>query len=161
MKCYNHPENEAVAQCLQCGKGLCEICAKKWSRPVCDDCQRANINEELEPLNHELTIYIALAIFGAIFGFLTYRRPDMSLVASTIYGALAFPMYAAGWKWLNHITDSIVFFATPIGWIIYLLIKLVISAFVGIVALPYRIFYIFKRSKELLSLREYCDKKPM
>ncbi|MDX1777001.1 MAG: DUF2180 family protein [Desulfobulbales bacterium] len=26
MKCYNHPESEAVAVCLACGKGVCRQC---------------------------------------------------------------------------------------------------------------------------------------
>ena len=54
MKCYNHPERDAIAQCGGCGKGLCEECAKKWNPHICDDCQRDNIHAELASVNGEL-----------------------------------------------------------------------------------------------------------
>ncbi|RLG20917.1 hypothetical protein DRN74_04215 [Candidatus Micrarchaeota archaeon] len=29
MKCYYHPDREAVTRCVKCGKPLCEKCVRK------------------------------------------------------------------------------------------------------------------------------------
>lgn len=155
MKCYNHPNDDAIAQCHNCGKGLCQTCAQKWNPPICDDCQKGFINEELSSLSRELMIYIGLAIAGAIFGGIMgsglSHRPSEAFSVAILY-AFAFPVYAAGWKWMNHLTDKFALFGTPAFWIIYLLIKLMFSAAVGVFALPYRLFRIYTRKKELNSL---------
>ena len=162
MKCYNHPKEDAIAQCQHCGKGLCEKCAKKWSSPICDDCQRNFIDEELASVNGELRLYIIASVVGAIFvGVGSIPNGLGNGIIGILWGAICFPMYPAGWRWLNHLTDYFAFFGTPAFWLIYLLIKLVLSAIVGIVALPYRLFTIYRRRKELAELREYCDQKPM
>lgn len=38
MNCYYHPQEPAVAQCVDCHKGLCQRCASKYEIPICDDC---------------------------------------------------------------------------------------------------------------------------
>ncbi len=152
MKCYNHPNENAIAQCPHCGKGLCQTCAQKWSPPICDDCQKVFINEELSSINRELMFYVGLVIVGAIFGGIMGSGISHSLSEAfsvSILYACSFPMYLAGWKWLNHITDYFTLLATPKFWLIYILIKLMFSAIVGIFALPYRLFRIHTRKKEL------------
>lgn len=104
MKCYNHPQKDAIAQCGSCGKRLCEQCAKKWDPPICDDCQRNNITEELDSVNSELRLYIILAIIGAVvgmFGMFTSlpRGEEGRLIITLMSGmwiALCLPVYAAG-----------------------------------------------------------------
>lgn len=157
LRCYNHPREEAIAQCLHCGKGLCEKCAKKWSEPICDDCQKKYINEELSDLNKELMIYIGLVIAGAVFGGVAGSQvaPRSSTLGLMLTYAFCFPMYYAGWKWLNYITDRFSLFATINIWIIYFFIKLVLSAMVGVFALPYRLFKIFSRKIKLNELLSY------
>lgn len=155
MKCYNHPNEDAIAQCQHCGKGLCQSCAQKWSPPICDDCQRGFINEELSSVNGELMLYVGLAIAGAVVGVLIGSTGKGITLFFIIIYAFSFPVYAAGWKWMNHITDSFALFATPVGWFIYLFIKLMFSAAVGVFALPYRLFRIYTRKKELNSLLKH------
>lgn len=163
MKCYNHPQKDAIAQCGECGKGLCEECAKKWDPPICDDCQRNNINAEFDSIKSELRLYIILAIVGAVVGMFgtfssfSHREEERFILTfgAGIWLALCLPVYAAGWKWMNHLTDKFALFATPVGWIIYLLIKLMCSAAIGLFALPYRLYYINKRKKVLNSLLSY------
>lgn len=167
MKCYNHPDRDAIAQCGSCGKGLCEECAKKWNPPICDDCQRNNINAELKSINSELTLYKILATVGfvPVFGLgiiLIFGHGDIvtGFISSLFTGILvgfALPSYVAGWKWMNHITDKFTLFATPVGWLIYFFIKLSCSALVGQFALPYRVYRINKKKKELKSLLLYMQ----
>ena len=164
MKCYNHPEKDAIAQCVTCGKGLCEECAKKWTPPICDDCQRNSINAELESVNSELVRNAVLAIGGVIIGVLMGSsfplgggNAFLGILTLSILYAFCLPSYAAGWKWMNHLTDKFAFFGTPAFWLIYLLIKLLFSGAVGVFALPYRLYHINKRKKELNSLLSYMQ----
>lgn len=54
MKCYNHPERDAVSTCTKCGKGLCKECTDKYSPILCDECrQEYEIKQEEERLNYE------------------------------------------------------------------------------------------------------------
>ena len=41
MNCFFHPEETAVASCMDCGKSLCKACAGKYEIAICDNC---NIN---------------------------------------------------------------------------------------------------------------------
>lgn len=154
MKCYNHPERDAIAQCRECGKGLCEECAKKWDPPICDDCLRNNINAEFDSINRELIIYVGLVIAGAISGAILGSGKSDALPLAIMY-ACCFPIYAAGWKWMNHITDYFTLLATPKFWLVYIFVKLIFSGAVGMFALPYRLYYIYKRKKKLNSLLSY------
>ncbi|KAA6309523.1 hypothetical protein EZS27_038999, partial [termite gut metagenome] len=36
MNCYEHSIQPAVAQCPDCGKGLCTECASAYSLPICN-----------------------------------------------------------------------------------------------------------------------------
>jgi len=160
LKCYNHPQRDAIAQCSDCGKGLCEECATKWKPPTCYDCMKNYVNNEMSSVNGELIIYIILAIIGAVFGGTMgmghgpMAKSSADALFLIIIYALSFPMYLAGWRWLNKITDYFVFLGTIQFWIIYIAIKLVCSAMVGLFALPYRLFIIFKRRRELKALLE-------
>ena len=48
MNCYLHPENQAVAQCEQCGHGICKNCSDLYGS-MCYECTEksamANLNE--------------------------------------------------------------------------------------------------------------------
>ncbi len=38
MKCFHHSEQDAVATCQKCGKGLCRKCAEEYTPCLCDSC---------------------------------------------------------------------------------------------------------------------------
>ena len=38
MNCYLHPENPAVAECTECGKGICKNCYDESGGNVCSHC---------------------------------------------------------------------------------------------------------------------------
>lgn len=155
MKCYNHPDQEAIAQCIDCGKGLCQECATRWDPPICDSCQNRRGNAELASLNREVMLYAGLSIVGIVFGFVmasSMKELGAGVIVLIFTYGITFPMYAAGWKWLNHLTDRFTLLATPMVWIIYLFVKLMLSAVVGMIALPYRLYSIFKRKSEIHSI---------
>ncbi len=43
MKCYHHPDRDAVSTCSVCGKALCKECTDKYSPILCEKC-----HEELQ-----------------------------------------------------------------------------------------------------------------
>lgn len=51
MKCYNHPDRDAVAYCSVCGRALCKECCDKHSPIMCDGCfedEQRRLKEEAE-----------------------------------------------------------------------------------------------------------------
>ncbi len=49
MKCFFHPDREAIATCVECGKPVCNDCRNKiYGRNFCDQCAR------LEASKHEV-----------------------------------------------------------------------------------------------------------
>lgn len=68
MNCFYHPEKPAVAQCSNCGKGLCKSCIIT-QRPIrCDACVKkielsAKCAKENEEKNRKKQLRISLIIF--------------------------------------------------------------------------------------------------
>jgi hypothetical protein len=101
MKCYQHPDIDAVAQCSKCSKGLCRSCADEFVTTLCQACaqeirttETANAKVFLRELRKD-KIKAILAILWAVF---------MMLVG--IWATLASQQVGVE-KWLN----LIVFFA--------------------------------------------------
>ncbi len=59
--------------------------------------------------------------------------------------------FVAGWKALNRITPNVFLFLPIIGWVVYFVIKISLSSFIGVFLLPIRLFikirqlYLFKK----------------
>jgi hypothetical protein len=66
INCYNHPDRPAVAQCSDCGKGLCAQCASDYARPICNACNRKRINIEKDGIVKELLLTLGLGIVLAV-----------------------------------------------------------------------------------------------
>jgi len=51
MKCANHPANEALVYCGQCGRSLCDECKREVGGMVyCENCLSARLRSPLPPL---------------------------------------------------------------------------------------------------------------
>lgn len=72
MKCYVHPEAEAVATCTECGKAACETCAVDvGGKLFCQQCLASGMPAqgaavERVPTNPLAIISLALAILGLL-----------------------------------------------------------------------------------------------
>jgi hypothetical protein len=69
MKCYYHPEIEAIATCVVCGKGICKICSVDVAGRI--TCQRCLALGNITPLQTQSSNPTnTLAIISLILGVL-------------------------------------------------------------------------------------------
>lgn len=136
MNCYYHPTRPAVAQCIGCHKGLCWSCAHKYTIPICDECNNKRRSENIVHYIKPFIFCIILFIVGynlEIFG------PDQC------FGAYMLMCAYSGWKAINQFAPIIFvwFNMESVFW--YLLIKLVISIFLGFFITPvYLVYCLYK-----------------
>lgn len=182
MNCCFHPEREASAYCVKCGKGLCNDCAEKYSPPLCSSCANGS-----NAIKDDIISHFKHNIIGGIIGLLIGVIPSllmmfiftaaarmgsenglggMSLgtaIASTIpftlccvYVCAALP---SGWKSLWKINKSY-FLVVPIaGIILYYAIKGDIAMIVGVVAFPADVYKYIKSKKESSSGQNQTNSK--
>lgn len=142
MNCYEHPMQPAVAQCPDCGKGLCTECASTYSIPICSRCNKKRINAEKAEIITELVLTFGLGLLLAIpFARWTNQGLSFHLVYCVI--SYAIPIYVfsgivPGWKTLTRITPAVFLFLPIIGWVLYFIIKLCLSLCLGLIMLPIR-----------------------
>ncbi len=142
MNCYEHPIQPAVAQCPDCGKGLCAECASAYSVPICKNCNRKRINVEKGGIIKELALTFGFGILLAVpFARWTNEGLSFHLIYNII--SYAIPIYVfsgivSGWKTLTSITPRVFLFLPIIGWVFYFIIKLCLSICIGLVMLPVR-----------------------
>ncbi len=142
MNCYEHPIQPAVAQCPDCGKGLCADCASAYSIPICSTCNRKRINAEKGRIVKEIFLTFGLGILlGVLFTRWTdagHSYPLVHSVLSYVIFSYIFSGIVPGWKTLTSITPRVFLFLPIIGWLLYFMIKLCLSLCIGLVMLPVR-----------------------
>lgn len=132
MNCYFHSNQHAVAQCVDCCKGLCQQCASKYSIPICDDCnKKRRINERISYIK-PLVVCLILYIIGY---HLEIMGPDRAFDAYMLMCAYA------GWKFINRFCPSVFMWFSLRAMFMYYLFKLGISMFIGFFATPFYIAY--------------------
>jgi hypothetical protein len=97
MKCYYHPDVEAVATCSNCGKGVCQICSVDVAgRIVCSKClSSGNFPRYQPPPLQPSKPYNILAIVSIILGIL-----------GICSGFLAIPAWITGHYALKQISEN-------------------------------------------------------
>ncbi|MGL5256902.1 MAG: hypothetical protein ACRC76_07665 [Proteocatella sp.] len=153
MKCYQHIDNDAVAQCCDCGKGLCSACTDKWSMPICDACNYLRAGNEKKQVVKNLMLTIPLLMVGFL---IVPSQADFGTKFMLGYLCAGIPW---GWSVLNRITPNIFLFLPIGGWILYFTIKFLIAYFIGIVALPYKLYKFIKIYKEAQKIQGIIDGK--
>lgn len=142
MNCINHPSESAVSQCQVCSKGLCVDCTSKFSKPICPECFSASRKKRKRAIVTEILLTFLIGFPVAVILDLlvndTYKTPD-SFFESRFFLLCMGLGLVAGWKTLTQITPQMFLFLPVLGWVLYFLIKAILSLFVGLVALPVRI----------------------
>lgn len=150
MKCYYHPDRDAVAQCVECHKGLCNECAHKWEPPHCDGCG-VSVKSVAEK---QLKTIKGFGIYGAV-GAILYALYSFFAVGvlTGLVSIILIPVFwyvlasiPVGWWKLNMITSKFFLFLPIVGWLIYFGIKFFLASIVGLFVLPFE----YKRLKGIV-----------
>ena len=162
MNCYNHPKTISVAQCQDCKKGLCTVCAKKYAIPICFQCNSKRGSSEKEVVLKDLFVIYG---FGLIATYLiinnTNFRDSYSNINTTLLWVFMTYVYSsiiAGWKTLNKLTINYFIYIPIIGWLfgwfIYFNVKLIIAVTIGWFMLPIRTYNNLKKIKTIISIKK-------
>ncbi|HBM99289.1 MAG TPA: hypothetical protein DD413_07655 [Ruminococcus sp.] len=116
----------SVNRCSRCGRQLTMEEDAAFHPPTCMNCAR----EHVSTIKKEMIKNIAISVVLMIVGIVIIQNPMGILLAGIPYG----------WSILNRITPAMFLWMSWVGWIVYFLIKLVIAYFIGIVALPIKLF---------------------
>ena len=148
MNCFYHTQQEAVAQCSVCSKGLCFSCAPQVAPPTCITCYNSELKSARAEIIKELLmtygfglVATILLIRAGILGFdgsFVHINVITSIIAITIFLLYIASGIVAGWKTLTGITPQVFLFLPLLGWVLYFLVKLILAFFVGLVMLPIR-----------------------
>jgi len=154
MNCFYHPDTVSVAACVDCGKGLCQECAGRYSMPICNECNERRSKDEKQAIFKQ---YIPSALFfiaGLIFG--------LKVIHQDIYSSISFGYLTAGvfwgWKVISFIQPKMFLFMPIVGWGFYFLIKYILSMLVGIVAMPIGIVRIIIKHISAISKGKNIEK---
>lgn len=183
MNCCFHPEREASAYCVKCGKGLCSDCAAKYSPPLCSACANgsnaATKDDIISHFKHNIiggVIGLLIGIvpsllftflFGAMarmgagngFGGISLGTAISSTIPFALFCTYIGAAFPSGWKSLWKIKSSY-FLVVPIaGIILYFAIKGDIAMIVGVVAFPADIYKYIKSKKENSSGQNQTNSK--
>lgn len=143
MNCYNHPIQTAVAQCSDCGKGLCSHCSTTYTAPICNSCNRTRIKNERGQIIKELlfTVVFGVGLAYLLGEKLLFQERSFSLKSVVWYYIIYTYIFAgivSGWKTLTAITPRMFLVLPIIGWLLYFAVKLFLSFWLGLVMLPIR-----------------------
>ena len=143
MNCAYHPDREATTTCSKCGKPLCKECAGFTTLNICMDCFHKSIRQAAheEKLIGKPTLL--LGAVGLVFGYM------MNFGYATFLLVLVCLLMPSGYIYLGEMRRSSFMKIKGIGELLYYLVKVILSPFVGIYALP----------KYLLALIKNKDKK--
>lgn len=85
MNCFNHIEQPAVAQCSDCGKGLCPECAERYEPILCTPCFQKRKDKAIWDNLYFLILYTVFFYIGYKLDFMTTKRmPDMQWMSGYV-----------------------------------------------------------------------------
>ena len=159
MKCYYHLERDAVGTCSQCGKSLCSSCIDIYTPPLCSACAEKINNAERNQITKDIIISIVMIILGCCFYFLMLSDSPSKhfnlfelLVIGIFMGGIPY-----GWNALSKLTSNLFIFLPIIGWLIYFVIKVTLSLFIGWFFFIVKILKIILRMRHNPKMKSYID----
>ena len=133
MHCFYHPRRPAVAQCPDCGKGLCQRCASRYQKPICPDCNNKRRTDDRKSYLKPLIICAVLFVVGCAVGSGTSQSPFL-------IGYLFMSLYG-GWGTVGMLFSHIFVLLDLRSIAIYYLVRVILSILVGVVATPIYLGY--------------------
>jgi len=148
MNCCVHNEEAAVAACIDCGKGLCKECAKKYEKYICDECNlNRTQNDQTKVLMKYIIPSIILFIGGILLGIFVIPSGYFYGIKFIFHYLLCGYILAGfpwGWKLVTRFLFRVRFpsfteqyvFMKLIGFVTFMILKIALSMIIGLVALP-------------------------
>lgn len=130
----------SVNSCSNCGRRLTVQEDKMFNPPTCITCAK----EHVKKVKNEMTISILLSIVFMVVGIILIRNIGGVLLAGIPYG----------WLLLNKLTSKFFLWLPVIGWLIYFIVKLVLSYFIGLIALPIKLVQWISQISKVKKLEE-------
>lgn len=144
MRCYYHPHRYAVAQCPDCGKGLCKECASRYQKPICKSCNDIRGKNEIKDYSKPLFVCAAMFIIGCLVG--------SGLGGDAILMGYLFTCIYGGWSIVGMFFSNIFVTLDLNSIVLYYGLRIVLSAVIGIFATPiflgYCIYKIIKTKQK-------------
>ena len=148
MKCYNHPERDAVGMCSVCGKFLCKECVDKHSPIMCNECyenslqniraQRQQQEAEIRTdLKHDVRHFFFLMGIGFLVAWGYYALLDDRFSISAIECLICFFIPYAFYGIRNIIG--------PGGGCLMFILKYIVAWFVGFLFYGYQLIMLGRR----------------
>ena len=128
MRCYYHPHRYAVAQCPDCGKGLCKECASKYQRPICKSCNEKRGRNDLKNYSKPLFVCTIMFAIGCLIG--------SSMGEDAIIMGYLFTCIYGGWSIVGMFFQNIFVSLDAHSIFMYYALRIIFSAIIGVFATP-------------------------
>lgn len=147
MNCFHHPNEAAVAQCPDCGKGLCQQCASNYKTPICKTCNDARRRKAIVSYALPLCVYVVLFILGYRWNFMsTANSPDAHILSGYVLMSII-----SGYQFVNAIMPFKLVSGSSTTWLIYYVLKLALYVVAGFFTAPFTIGWnIFKLIRSIV-----------
>lgn len=102
MKCFTHPQADAVAQCSQCQKGVCSTCAHDLDGNVfCSSCVETGLREEIARARRRVTgVWVFTGIITAIGAIVAFSQVSQAgATAILIIPVIFASAWCLFWGW--------------------------------------------------------------
>ena len=146
MKCFHHPNDDAVATCPRCTRGLCPACAERFLPMMCEPCLVTNNGAVARRMYFRLVLTGMLFSGGAIVGVTQEATVPNSLIAGAVLVSIYWGSIVVG----EQASDDFLRVTSPIAWLISRLVILVVGTTIGAIAAP---FMIGKSIVEIVRIR--------
>lgn len=133
MNCFNHTQEPAVAQCSDCGKGLCPECAERYQPILCTPCFQKRKRSEIWRSIFSLLSLIALFVIGFRWNFLATKGfEDMRGMSGYVLMAIW-----SGYLFAEKFIPYKMIAGTNWQWVFYYIFKLLLFVIIGVFTAPF------------------------
>lgn len=144
MNCFYHPDQEAVAQCVDCQKGLCASCATKYDIIICEACNKARARKQIS--YYARPFYITAILYVLVY----YICVKNALPADETYmHAYMFSSLFIGWRITSRILEYFVLVGGCIFWLLLFFGIMFVGAMTLPIYLPYCLFQIVRIKRKV------------
>lgn len=159
LQCINHEDKPAVATCIGCGVGLCRECTEKYNIIVCDRCvgeaemyEKKAAKKRLICMVVVFVVFMLLGVYGTITDTINLGiERGIRTMLLTPFMSYMFAGVPSGWRAVDKIGIGkildILLIIPIAGWAVWFLLKVVLSCFIGLVAMPIEIIKYVKLLK--------------